>query len=339
MKNKKINPLLLSCVIIVLVAILASLNQSALKKHINNINVVQAILAIEYGMFFDAVQPEDTLNTSVESSFVPIIAPNAQEEPQESEPLSASEISALADSIHINDQTSKYYSISDILQNPIDLQIEPDTSLPEILIVHTHGTESFADDENYDYVATEDRRSTDQDVSIAKIASLLAENLNEYGINTVYCNEYHDYPEYNGSYDRSLVSIESYLEKYPSLKMVIDVHRDAIIGNNDEHIYTTVEIDGQECAQIMMVIGTNAGGLEHDDWIDNFNNAVNLQTYINSEDDGLMKDINLRESRFNQHATSGSMLIEVGTSGNTLTQAINAIEVFSEDLAEYLLSQ
>ncbi|MFI3226432.1 MAG: stage II sporulation protein P [Clostridia bacterium] len=329
MKKIKINPILISCAIITLFTFAVSLNQSTLEKYTNNFNIIKAILMAEYGIYFDeATNTQELLETSSESSFLPIIT---QSEPSELD------VEEIVENLHINDQTSKYYDLTDMLSNPINLGIIRHTEEPEILIVHTHGTESYSNDENYDYEATVDRRSTDKDVSIAKIASLLAENLNEMGITSIYCDEYHDYPEYNGSYDRSLESIESYLEQYPSIKMVIDVHRDAIIGLNDQHTYTTVDIDGQECAQIMMVIGTNAGGLEHDNWQDNLNNAVNLQTYINQVDDGLMKDINLRESRFNQHATSGSMLIEVGTSGNTLTQAINAIEVFSQDLAEYLL--
>lgn len=336
MKKGKIPPLLFSCAMILLVAIVVSTNHSALKKYVSNLDIAKSILMLEFGVYFNETEEQiakvqgESLETSAESSFVPVVT--------ESE-LDIAEVEELADSIHINDQTSKYYRVSNMLLNPIDLGIDKDADQPEILIVHTHGTESYANDENYDYEATVDRRSTDKEVSIAKIASLLAENLNEFGINTVYSDEYHDYPEYTGSYDRSRETIESYLEKYPSIKMVIDVHRDAIIGLNDQHTYTTVEIDGEECAQIMMVIGTNAGGLEHDNWQDNLNNAVNLQAYIDQVDEGLMRDINLRESRFNQDETSGSMLIEVGTSGNTLTQAINAIEVFSQDLAEYLLNQ
>lgn len=339
MKNKRLNPILISCAIIASLAISISINQVALKTLAVNFNVARAILAMEYGIFFKEEQ-ESSLQTASESNFVPVITTPEPEEPQEPETQESQDYYIdLAESMHINDQTSKFYQLWQLLQNPIDLEIEANTNQPEILIVHTHGTESFANDDNYDYEATDDRRSTDKDLSIAVVAKTLAQNLNEYGIATVYCDEYHDYPEYNGSYDRSLESIESYLETYPTIKMVIDVHRDAIISASGQHTYTTVDIDGAECSQIMMVIGTNEGGLTHNDWIDNFNNAVNLQTYINEVDNGLMKDINLRPSRFNQHATSGSMLIEVGTSGNTLTQALNAIEVFSKDLAEYLLAQ
>lgn len=332
MKNKRIHPLLISCAIIVSLAFSISVNQLAFRSLANNFSIVSAILAIEYGIYFDEAEQQLSENsTSAQSNFVPI---TTQREPNEYDELDAK---ALAEEIDINDQTSKFYELWKMIYAPIDLGIETNTKQPEILVIHTHGTESFANDENYDYQASIDRRSTDREISIAKIATILVDNLNENGISTVYCDEYHDYPEYPGSYDRSLVTIEEYLEEYPSIKMVIDVHRDAIIGLNDTHNYTTVEIDGKECAQLMLVIGTNASGLEHDNWSDNLNNATNLQMYIDQSNEGLMRPINLRESRFNQHMTSGSFILEVGTSGNTLTHAINAIEVFSQDLTEYLL--
>lgn len=328
MKKNKISPLFISCIMITIVAGAMYFNQARIEQKSYNEDLAKAALAVEYGVYFKEPEQEviNLIDIPYESNFIPIME----------QTIEVYDITSKL--VEINDQTSlTYESIAQMLLNPIDLQIESDTSEPEILIIHTHGTESYANDENYDYEATSDRRSTDREVSIDIVAKTLYENLNENGINTIFCDEYHDYPVYNGSYDRSLQTIEAYLEQYQSIKMVIDVHRDAIIGSNDEHIYTTTEVDGVECSQLMMVIGTNGSGLDHPDWQDNLNVSVNLQAFIEYNHEGIMRDINLRESRFNQHATTGSMILEVGTSGNTLTQALNAIEVFSQDLADFLL--
>ncbi|MFI3115060.1 MAG: stage II sporulation protein P [Clostridia bacterium] len=326
---KNIMRLAISCCIIAFVAF--CLNKLNFHNFSHDISVTKAILAVESGVFLEETEVLDepladlqsiSFDTIVESNFIPFHTPKAD----------YTDVF-----IDMNNQTDKTVDVSKMLLEPVDLQIQSNTNSPEILIVHTHGTESFATDGNYTYFATIDRRSTDKEVSIAKIASILSSNLNDYGISTIYCDEYHDYPEYSGSYDRSLTSINYYLDKYPSIKMVIDVHRDAIIGNSGEHIYSTVDIDGLECAKLMFVVGTNASGLKHDNWQENLNTVVNLQAFIEQENEGIMRSINLRESRFNQHATTGSLLLEVGTSGNTLTQAINAINVFSKNLADYLL--
>lgn len=326
---KNIFPLALSLFIIAFLAF--CLDKFAPKNFSHDISVTKAILAVESSIFLEETikEAEEELHmeiisqdTVVESNFIPIHTPKEN---------------YTATTVSMNNQTDKLIDVSKMLLDPIDLNIQNNTNLPEILIIHTHGTESFASDSNYTYFATIDRRSTDRDVSIAKVASILADNLNKYGISTIYTDEYHDYPEYSGSYDRSLSTINYYLEKYPSIKMVIDVHRDAIISSSGEHTYSTVNINGLECAKLMFVVGTNAGGLLHDNWQDNLNTAVNLQAFIEQQNEGIMRSINLRESRFNQHATTGSLLLEVGTSGNTLTQAINAINVFSKNLADYLI--
>lgn len=333
MKRKRISPTVLSCIIITIVAVLIKCNQSSLKDFAN-FNFMRVILAIENRVYFSKGDFDDNLNLNQvifthnisESNFIPFIS---QKEPEQ--------IVFDDNSVKINNQTSKTYDIDAMLKAPIDLKVQKNTVAPQILVIHTHGTESYASDENFDYEATDDRRLTDKEMSIAKIATILTDNLNESGINTVYCDEYHDYPQYNGAYSRSQQTIDKYLEQYPTIKMVIDVHRDAIISTSGEHTYTTTNIDGKECAKLMMVIGTDAGGLTHNNWQDNLNNAVNLQGFINQKELAIMRDINLRDSRFNQHSTSGSFILEVGTSGNTLTHAINAIEVFSQNLVEYLL--
>ena len=145
-----------------------------------------------------------------------------------------------------------------------------------------------------------------------------------------------DSPAYSGSYDRSLAAIEEALTEYPSIQIVIDVHRDSILTDDGRAYKTSCTIDGEEMAQLMFVVGTDDGGLNHPDWRDNLNYVASLQYKLNRTYPGLMRPVNLRTQRFNQHARPGSMLIEVGSSGNTMPEALAAIRLFGKTLAEDL---
>lgn len=112
------------------------------------------------------------------------------------------------------------------------------------------------------------------------------------------------------------------LKKYPTIQIVLDVHRDAIIGSDGTSYAKKTEIDGEQVAQIMLVVGTNDMGLTHPDWKKHLTLAVQIQKNMLGIDSGLPRAIDLRRQRFNEHATPGSLLVEVGTSGNTLKQAL-----------------
>lgn len=106
--------------------------------------------------------------------------------------------------------------------------------------------------------------------------------------------------------------------------MVIDLHRDSILTDEGEAYKTSCTIDGAETAQLMFVVGTDAGGLYHPDWRDNLNFVSTLQYALNRAYPSLMRPVNLRTQRFDQHASPGSLLVEVGSSGNTLPEALSA---------------
>lgn len=138
------------------------------------------------------------------------------------------------------------------------------------------------------------------------------------------------------SYDRSLAAIEDALAANPTIKIVIDVHRDSILTDDGTAYKTACTIDGEEMAQLMFVVGTDEGGLYHPDWQQNLNYVTGLQYQLNRAYPGLMRPVNLRTQRFNQHASPGSMLIEVGSSGNTMPEALAAIRLFGQTLADDL---
>ena len=154
-----------------------------------------------------------------------------------------------------------------------------------------------------------------------------------------------DTPTYAGSYDRSLAAIEQALEENPSVKVVIDLHRDSILTDEGEAYKTSCTIDGAETAQLMFVVGTDAGGLYHPDWRDNLNFVSTLQYALNRAYPSLMRPVNLRTQRFDQHASPGSLLVDrlfappagEGSSGNTLPEALSAVRLFADVLADEMI--
>ena len=206
----------------------------------------------------------------------------------------------------------------------------------QVLIMHTHGTEAYTPSEGHTYQATGDYRTTDRDCNMLAVGRRVAELLNQRGIETVHSETLNDYPAYNGSYTRALKDINAWLERYPSVNLVIDLHRDAI-GTAGHYYKTAAQVDGQQTAQLMFVTGTDQGGLQHPNWRQNLSFQAQLHQRLNSRYPGIMRPMSIRKGRFNQHARTGSMLVEVGACGNTLEEALAAAEVFAGTLADFLL--
>ena len=183
----------------------------------------------------------------------------------------------------------------------------------------------------YEYEATGNYRTTDLNYSVARVGTELTNYLKEKGFNVTHNTTYHDYPAYSGSYARSLNTLEGLLEG-KNTQLVFDLHRDAV-GSSNEYA-PTIKINDNYVAQIMFVIGTNGGGLEHPNWVQNLKMAVKIQEKANEMYPGLFRPIIIRNSRYNQHLTNGSSIIEVGATGNTIEQCILSMQCLSNVLAE-----
>ena len=183
----------------------------------------------------------------------------------------------------------------------------------------------------YEYEATGNYRTTDLNYSVARVGTELTNYLKEKGFNVTHNTTYHDYPAYSGSYARSLNTLEGLLEG-KNTQLVFDLHRDAV-GSSNEYA-PTIKINDNYVAQIMFVIGTNGGGLEHPNWVQNLKMAVKIQEKANEMYPGLFRPIIIRNSRHNQHLTNGSSIIEVGATGNTMEQCILSMQCLSNVLAE-----
>lgn len=200
---------------------------------------------------------------------------------------------------------------------------------PQILIIHTHSSEAYTMDDFNRYEASDTSRTQDSNYNIIRVGDVLTEALRGYGLEIIHDREVYDYPSYTGSYTRCGEAITQYLDKYPSLAIVLDVHRDAI-GSGDVVYKTVAEDEDTPCAQTMFVVGSDASGLEHPDWQENLKLALYLQAAVHLKHPTLQRAVKLVQERYNQQLTTGSLIIEVGSNGNTLEEAINAVTFFAE---------
>ena len=204
---------------------------------------------------------------------------------------------------------------------------------PQVLIIHTHATESYTMPAGSEYEASDTFRTTDTRCNMVRIGDEMEQVLTAAGIGVVHDRSLYDYPSYSGSYDRSLKAIEGYLEKYPTISFVLDVHRDAVQDANGNQFKLLCGED-KNAAQLEFVIGSNGGGLSHDLWRENLKLACAVQETLHADYPTLMRPITVRNSRYNQQVTTGSLLIEVGTAGNSLEEAVNGARLFAAGFAK-----
>lgn len=210
----------------------------------------------------------------------------------------------------------------------------PFSENPKILIIHTHTTESYTPEEPTG--VPDSSRSTDENKNMIAIGALIKTGLEKSGFDVIHDKTVHDYPSYQGSYGRSLTTAQNQLNLNPDIQIILDIHRDAIVNKDGTKVKTIKNINNIPCAQVMLVCGTDSGGLVHPQWHSNLNFALKLQEKAENKYPGLMRPINLRNERFNQHLAPGSLILEIGTHGNTLTEAKHSAKLIAETIAELL---
>ena len=230
-------------------------------------------------------------------------------------------------SVKIKNETD--YQITEDMFNTDDLTIDN----KNIILFHTHSCESYTSSEKYPYTPTGNFRTTDLNFTVTRVGTELETYLKQYNYNVVHNTDYHDYPAYNGSYTRSLKTVENILQTTPS-DIIIDVHRDAIGSRSD--YAPTVKIGDEEAAQLMFVIGTDAGGLWHQNWKENLKFAIKVQQKANEMYPGLFKTMMLTKSRYNQHTGKYASIIEVGATGNTLEQCLTSMKYLAAVMHEVI---
>lgn len=211
------------------------------------------------------------------------------------------------------------------LVQPLDWDLT--ASAPTVLILHSHTSESYVNTENYPEAGK--YRTLDEKYNMISVGDRITELLEEGGVSVIHDRTLHDYPSYNGSYSHARATVASYLERYPSICLVLDIHRDAMEDGSGNQIATTVAVGEQEAAQLMLVVGTDAGGQNHPAWRENMALAVKLHAQLEKLREGICRPISFRSSRFNQDQSPGAVLVEVGAAGNTRQEALLAAEVLA----------
>lgn len=249
--------------------------------------------------------------------------------------LETSSANSSAEGIHYNNSTGVEIDVASLLSEGLPFSIE-DTNEPQVLIYHTHGTESYAQSDNGYYVKEGDSsRSTDTSKNTVRVGDAIAEVLNNNGIVTINDRTMHDKDSYSGSYSRSEATVRSYLEKYPSIKVVIDGHRDAITQSNGTKIKPTAIINGKSAAQVMVLAGCESGDVTgFPNWKENLRFNLLLQRQLESDYPGLARTMTFKSCKYNFDILNGSILLEIGSEANTIEEAIYSGELIGNALVK-----
>lgn len=240
---------------------------------------------------------------------------------------------------YISNETGYTPDIKSLLKkgNPIPAY-DGDGKDPIVLIIHTHGTESYAEDGKnfYTYDGGDISRTNDKEKNVIAVGKVMADTFNENEIPTLHCEIMHDEKSYEESYSRAAETIKSYTAKYPSIQYVFDVHRDAILKSDGSLVSAVCEIGGENVAQVMSVVGSNYKGANFPDWEDHLSLALALRSSLNQKYENISRPVYLRGAAYNEQYAKGSLLLEIGSSGNTLDEAKKAARLVAEALTELI---
>ena len=234
--------------------------------------------------------------------------------------------------VYLKNNTSLKIDLKEFLNSPLKFKVEKNGA-PQVLIMHTHTTETFLSENRDFYTDIDQSRTTDTNKNMTFLGKIVADKLNGAGIVTLHDTTLHDYPSYSGSYSRSAKTVSSYLKKYPDIKIVIDLHRDAIAQNDTDKVKLTADINGKKAAQIMLVMGAQAGSVKNfPNWKENLKLAVKLQQNLEIMYPSLARSISLVAKNYNGSLSTGSMLIEIGTDANSIEEVTYSAELLSNAL-------
>lgn len=284
--------------------------------------VASVLLFLGTGRIARPTQPHPT---TTQPPSIPV--PTAQPEEEKAVAVFSDGDAAL---VEVNNSTGYETDVPAFLQTPLQWDLTQDA--PAVLILHTHGTESYTNTENYTESAK--FRTLDQQHNMISIGQVIADQLTAGGIQVIHDTTAHDAPSYNSAYTHARQAIQDYLAQYPSIRLILDVHRDSVEDASGQQLRVTVPYEDQQAAQLMLVMGTDAAGFIHPDWQENMALAVKLQAQLEKTCTGICRPISLRSQRFNQDLSPGALLVEVGTAGNTRQEALAAAQVLSQAILD-----
>ena len=217
--------------------------QEMLKTQISSVNAIKESEEITNKENNENIQ-ENEKNQTEEKQEIQLAQEGLQTQVITQNPISENS-NVTYKNVKIKNQTS--YTLTEEILNP-DITIEN----KNIILFHTHSCESYTSSDKYPDTPTGTFRTTDLNFTVVRVGTELENQLKQYQYNVIHNTDYHDYPSYNGSYTRSLATVENILKTNPS-DIIIDVHRDAV-GSRSDYAPTVKIGDTDEAAQIMFVI-------------------------------------------------------------------------------------
>ncbi len=236
----------------------------------------------------------------------------------------------------LNNTTSKNPDTERLLMSIYDFGYDATSDEPLVLVIHTHATECYSRESSTYFEEGSKTRTVNEEVNMVAVGKVFSDTLEENGIPTLHCTVQHDAESYSDSYSLAAASIREYIKKYPSIKYVFDLHRDAIVYESGAKARPVSTVDNKEAAQIMFVSGTDAGGADFPHWQKNLSFTLKLCEKLIEQYPTLVRTTALRGASYNQQYTEGSVLVEIGSDGNTLSQAKYSAELLANTVAKLI---
>lgn len=206
-----------------------------------------------------------------------------------------------------------------------DLRLFQDAAKPQILIYHTHSQETYSD-----------YGPEHKDANVVTAGRYLTELLTQKGWNVIHDESAYDMQggklDRSKAYNYALEGITKILQKYPSIEVILDLHRDGV----KETLHLVSEVNGKPTANLMFFQGmsrTPEGVIEYlpNPYLkENLAFSFQMQYQAAGRFPGLTRKIYLKGLRYNLHLRPRSALVEVGAQTNTLSEVLNAMEPLAE---------
>ena len=323
-KSLRVGAMAIACAILLRLGSDGALG--AVVKALSSPEAVSVMLFLETGRVVKPVAPEPPAVATVPAEEV-TVPQSALPEELPALPAFAASDAAL---VEVNSVCGYETDLPALLQQPLSWNLKQES--PTVLILHTHGTESYTKTEDYEESSA--YRTLDTGYNVVSVGEELKRILEAGGIRVIHDTTMHDYPSYSSSYSRAREQIRTDLTANPSVALVLDIHRDSVENSAGEQVVFTTQAQGESVAQLMMVVGTDANGLTHPKWPQNMALAVKMHAQLEKNCPGICRPISFRSQRFNQDLSTGAMLIEVGSAGNTREQALRAVRILGETILE-----
>ena len=239
--------------------------------------------------------------------------------------------------IGIMERSRQPLVIEVIAQAEMPAELPEDESKPRVLLYHTHTWEAYEMTPETQYAPTETWRTRDERYNMIRIGEALAQALEALGFAVEHDKTAFEPPNLSSAYTRSLEMIKERLARGEQYDYIFDVHRDAYSGPYNGA--NSVQAEGKRIAYVMMLVGkgtgaTNSGFDERPDWPKNLDLAQRITDSMNAQVKGVSREVKIKPGRFNQHVSTGALLVEVGNNKNTLEEALAACPVIAQAIAE-----